>query len=77
MLFSLFCACCNRDGMVEELRDMSGCRKGMPLKFAVSQSYASCWLGCLLLLVEIWSRVKQLQVVFAGVFRRLPAAKLL
>jgi len=22
--------------MVEELRDMSGCRKGMPLKFAVS-----------------------------------------
>lgn len=24
-----------RDGMVEELRDMSGCRKGVALKFAV------------------------------------------
>ncbi|CAM9439416.1 unnamed protein product, partial [Hapterophycus canaliculatus] len=24
-----------RDGMVEELRDMSGCRKGLPLKFAL------------------------------------------
>ena len=26
---------CDRDGMVEELRDMSGCRNGVPLKFAV------------------------------------------
>lgn len=39
--FPLYFARCDRDGMVEELRDMSGCRKGMPLKFAVSQSYAS------------------------------------
>ncbi|CAM9330489.1 unnamed protein product [Choristocarpus tenellus] len=28
----------SRDGLVEELRDMSGCRTGVPLKFAVRNS---------------------------------------
>lgn len=37
----------DRDGMVEELRDMSGCRTGMPLKFAVSAGLASI-TACLL-----------------------------
>lgn len=47
----LFCLCprwgdvalifCERDGMVEELRDMSGCRTGVPLKFAVSKTLSA------------------------------------
>lgn len=44
----------DRDGMVEELRDMSGCRSGMPLKFAVSAGLASiaAWFAVVVLLYE-------------------------